>query len=48
MTLAITMLALAWIVPLTPIRRIVPSESVIALLVTTTTVASLYLLGQLA
>jgi len=46
-TLAFTLLALAWLVPLTPIRRIVPSESFIALGVASVAVVGLYVLGRL-
>ncbi len=48
MLLAVAMLALAWAVPLTVARRVVPSESVIALCATGALVSALYLLGRLA
>ncbi|MCK9496862.1 MAG: hypothetical protein M0R75_15410 [Dehalococcoidia bacterium] len=48
MTLAFTMLALAWVVAITPLRRLVESESVVAFGAAAATVLSLYFLNRLA
>jgi hypothetical protein len=45
--LAVVLVLMAWLVPLTPVRRIVPSESVMAVLATASVLLALFALGQL-
>lgn len=47
MLLAVAMVALAWVVPLTPVRRIIPSESAVALLVCFALLCTLFVTGRL-
>lgn len=47
MKFAAALLIVAWVLPLTPIRRLVPSESVIAFAAAGTLVATFYVFGLL-